>query len=362
MLLASRRSLGAVLTAGLFALAACGDRSATQTPAQTPAARPQPNPAAGVVNLYTARHYDSDQILYDGFTRATGVRVNRIESRPDLLIERMRTEGAQSPADVVLMADAGALWRAEDAGLLQGVRSEALESRVPAALRHPEGRWFGFARRARVVAYDTARVRPEEVATYEQLAGPRFRGRLCVRSSDNVYNQSLVAALIERWGAERTAAWARGIVANMARPPQGGDTEQIRAVAAGACQVALTNSYYFLRLATSEDAADQAIAGRLALSFPDQQGQGAHVNISGGGVAANAPNRANAIRFLEYLTTPEAQAVFARANNEFPVIDGVPMPEPVARASNFRADPTPVTVYGRRQAEAQRLLDDAGWR
>ncbi len=352
----------AVLALSLLALAACGPRESSQTPAASGAAPVRADPAAGVVNLYTARHYDSDQLIYDGFTRATGVRVNRIESRPDLLIERMRAEGQGSPADVVLMADAGALWRADQAGLLQGVRSEALEQRVPAALRHPEGRWFGFARRARIIAYDPARVRPEEVATYEALAAPRFRGKLCVRSSENVYNLSLTAALIERWGAARTLAWARGVVANMARPPQGGDVEQIRAVAAGACEIALTNSYYFLRLATSDNAGDRAIAGRLALSFPDQSGPGAHVNISGGGVAANAPNRANAIRFLEYLTTPEAQGVFARANNEFPILPDTPMPEAVARVANFRADATPVTVYGQRQAEAQRLLDQSGWR
>lgn len=352
----------AVLAFSLLAVAACGPRETTDASSQGPTAPASANPAAGVVNLYTARHYDSDQRLYDGFTRATGVRVNRIESRPDLLIERMRAEGEQSPADVVLMADAGALWRADQAGLLQGVRSPALEERVPAALRHPEGRWFGFARRARIIAYDPARVRPEEVATYESLAAPRFRDKLCVRSSENVYNLSLTAALIERWGAERTLAWARGVVANMARPPQGGDVEQIRAVAAGACEIALTNSYYFLRLATSDNAGDQAIARRLALSFPDQAGPGAHVNISGGGVAANAPNRANAIRFLEFLTTPEAQRVFAEANNEFPILSATPMPEAVARVAGFRADPTPVTVFGQRQAEAQRLLDRSGWR
>ncbi len=352
-----RHALSVGATAGLLTLAACG-----QGDAPTQQAAPAARPAAGVVNLYSARHYDSDQTIYDGFTRETGIRVNRIESRPDLLIERMRAEGEASPADVVLMADAGALWRADNAGLLQGVRSEALESRVPAALRHPEGKWFGFARRARVIAYDPARVQPVEVATYESLAAPRFRGQVCVRSAENVYNLSLVAALIERWGYDRTLQWARGVVANMARPPQGGDSQQIEAVGAGQCQVALTNSYYFLRMATSDDASDAATANRLQLSFPDQAGVGTHVNISGGGVATHAPNRANAIRFLEYLTEAQAQRVFAEANNEFPVIAGTPMPDAVARASQFRADPISTAIYGQRQAEAQRLLDQAGWR
>jgi iron(III) transport system substrate-binding protein len=316
----------------------------------------------GEVNLYTARHYDADLKLYDAFTEATGIKVNRLEMQPDQLIERMKAEGPASLADVVLMADAGALWRAEQAGLFRPLDSELLTARIPEHLRDEQGRWFGFSRRARVIAYDKAKVRPEEVATYEALAQPRFQGQVCVRSSDNVYNLSLMAALIERWGRDKAVAWAKSVVANMARRPQGGDIDQIRAVAAGACQVALTNSYYFLRVATSDDAGDREVADKVALAFPGQDGAGAHVNISGGGMAAHAPHPEAAVKFLEFLAGDEAQDIFAGANHEYPAVESVTPPPDVAAYAGFRADPMPVTVYGRRQAEAQGVFDEAGWR
>lgn len=356
------KRLLAVLSAAALALAACGQQgggTAEGQPGQAPAA---PDPAKGSVNLYTARHYDADLQLYDAFTRATGIKVNRLEMSPDQMIERMKAEGAASPADVVIMADAGALWRAEEAGLLAEAKIPDLEQAIPANLRDPRGQWYGFSRRARVIAYDKAKVKPEEVATYEALASPRFKGQVCVRSADNVYNLSLMAALIERWGPQKAEAWARGVVANMARPPQGGDIDQVRAVGAGACQVALTNSYYFLRIARSENADDQRLAEAVTLSFPDLAGQGTHVNISGAGIARNAPNRAQAEQFLRFLTTPEAQKIFAGANNEFPVAEGVETPPEVAAFATFKADPLPVSVYGRRQAEAQAIFDRAGWR
>jgi iron(III) transport system substrate-binding protein len=356
------RRLFAALAAAALALSACGQQSAGT--AGAPAGQPPavPDPAKGSVNLYTARHYDADLQLYDAFTRSTGIKVNRLEMSPDQMIERMKAEGAASPADVVIMADAGALWRAEEAGLLAEAKIPELEAVIPAQLRDPEGQWFGFSRRARVIAYDRANVKPEEVATYEALASPRFKGQVCVRSSDNVYNLSLMSALIERWGAQKAEAWARGVVANMARPPQGGDIDQIRAVAAGACQVALTNSYYFLRIARSENPGDQRVAEAVTLSFPDLAGQGTHVNISGAGIARNAPNHAQAEQFLRFLTTPEAQEIFAGANNEFPIVAGVETPAEVAAFATFKADPMPVAVYGRRQAEAQAIFDRAGWR
>ncbi|HEX2559401.1 extracellular solute-binding protein [Phenylobacterium sp.] len=352
----------AALAAAALALTACGQQPAEKT--EAPATQPPatPDPAKGAVNLYTARHYDADLQLYDAFTRATGIKVNRLEMNPDQIIERMKAEGASSPADVVIMADAGALWRAQDAGLLAPTKIAELEQVIPANLRAPEGQWYGFSRRARVIAYDKAKVKPEEVATYEALASPRFNGQVCVRSADNVYNLSLMAALIERWGPQKAQAWAKGVVANMARPPQGGDIDQIRAVAAGACQVALTNSYYFLRIVRSEAADDQRVAQAVTLSFPDLGGQGTHVNISGAGIAANAPNRAQAEQFLRFLTTPEAQRIFAGANNEFPVAAGVETPPEVAAFATFKADPLPVSTYGRRQAEAQAIFDRAGWR
>jgi iron(III) transport system substrate-binding protein len=317
---------------------------------------------AGEVNLYSARHYDTDQELYRRFTEETGVRVNVIDGNADELIARMRAEGANSPADLFVTADAGALWRAQQAGLFQPISSPTLEERIPANLREPEGNWYGFMRRARVVAYDTQRVRPEEIDDYEKLASPRFRGRICVRSSDSVYNLSLVGALIEAWGPERAETWVRGIVTNMARQPEGGDRDQIRAVAAGVCEVALTNSYYYIRMANGDDAADRRVTEQVALGFPSLDGQGAHVNISGGGVAANAPNRENAIRLLEFFASPETQSFIAANNNEFPASPGVAAPAPVDAYANFTAHPMSVAAFAARQPEAQSMMSRARWR
>jgi iron(III) transport system substrate-binding protein len=337
------------LIAAAVALAAC----------QPKAAQPA---ASGAVNLYTARHYDADLQLYAAFTKATGIEVKRREMEPDQLIERMKAEGEYSPADVILMADAGALWRAQRAGLFQPYDSPTLEQRIPAHLQEPTHLWWGFSRRARVIAYDKTQVRPEEVATYASLTDPKFRKGVCVRNADNVYNLSLMAALIERWGKEEALAWAKGVVANFARTPQGGDIDQIRAVAAGACRVALTNTYYYLRIAASQNPDDKAVAAKVALAFPEQAGAGTHVNISGGGMAAHAANKANAARFLDFLASDEAQAIFAGANHEYPAVESVKPPPDVAAYSDFKADPMPVAVYGQRQAEAQRVYDAAGWR
>lgn len=348
------RLKSALLFGATALLAACGGPAEEQ--GETAQA------GGGLLNVYSARHYDADQLLYDGFTKATGIEVRKVEASPDLIIERMKAEGPGSPADVVLMADAGALWKAEQAGLLQPLSSEVLAARIPQQLREEDGRWFGLAQRARVIAYDKARVKPEEVASYEQLASPRFKDKLCVRSSDNVYNQSFLAAMIERMGPAKAEEWARGIVANMARQPQGGDRDQIKGVAAGACEVALTNSYYFVRLARPGEDADPQVQQKVALSFPDQAGNGTHVNISGGGIAAHAPNRDNARKFLEYLATDEAQKIFASANYEFPAVAAVKADALPGIPAAYKADPMPVTVYGARQAEAQAIFDKVGWR
>jgi iron(III) transport system substrate-binding protein len=342
-------SLTLVLT---LALAACGRGGHETAPPAT----------KRVLNLYTARHYDADLKLYDAFTRKTGIKVNRLEMAPDQLIERMKAEGDASPADVILMADAGALWRAEQAGLFQAMKSPLLDQRIPAALRDPKGLWWGFSRRARVIAYDKAAVKPEEVTTYESLASPRFRGQVCVRSSDNVYNLSLMGALIQRWGHDKALQWAKGVVANMARPPQGGDIDQINAIGAGACKVALTNTYYYLRLAASPAASDQAVANKVALAFPDLAGAGTHVNISGGGLARYAQHPDAGRQFLEFLAGDEAQGIFAGANNEYPAVASVTPPPLVQKYANFKADPLPVSSYGEHQAEAQQIYDQAGWR
>lgn len=317
--------------------------------------------ANGVINLYTARHYDADLKLYEAFTKATGIEVKRREMEPDQLIERMKAEGEYSPADVILMADAGALWRAQQAGLFQPFTSPTLQARIPAALQQPQHLWWGFSRRARVIAYDKTQVMPEDVATYAALADPRFAKSVCVRNSDNVYNLSLMASFIERWGKDKALVWAKGVVANFARMPQGGDIDQIRAVGAGACKIALTNTYYYLRVAASENAGDKATAARVALSFPEQAGTGTHVNISGGGLAAHAANVNNATQFLDFLASDEAQNIFAGANHEYPAVPSVRPPADVEAYSHFKADPMPVAIYGQRQAEAQRVYDAAHW-
>ncbi len=351
--LVTPRSAAAVAVATVaLILAACGQSGDSAAPAAD----------GGVVNVYSSRHYDADEALYARFTEQTGIRVNVVEGNADQLIARLRAEGEASPADVFVAADAGALWRAQEAGLLQATSSETINSRIPANLRAPGGEWFGFARRARIVAYDPARVRPEEVDTYEEIASPRFRGKLCVRSSESVYNLSLVGALIEAWGPERARKWVEGVVANMARPPEGGDRDQIRAVAAGVCEIALTNSYYFIRMGNGEEAADREVAGKLRLAYPSLNGQGAHVNVSGGGVAAHAPNRDNAVRLLEFLSTPESQTIVAQMNFEYPISPDVAAPAPVDAYAGFQANPMAVSLYGPRQGEAQSMMSAAGWR
>lgn len=324
---------------------------------------PPPPGSGGQLNVYSARHYASDQLIYDGFTRATGITVNLIEARAELLMERLKTEGAASPADVILTVDAGNLWRAAADSMFQPVRSEVLEAGIPPAERDPQGHWFGFSKRARVIAYDKATVDPASLADYFDLASPRFKGKVCARSSGNVYNLSLMAMMIAHHGPDWAREWASGVTANFSRPPTGGDTDQIKAVAEGVCALAITNHYYWLRLAKSTDSTERAVADRTGLFFPDQAGYGTHVNIAGAGVAAHAPNRAQAIRFLEYLLSPEVQAIFARENDEFPVLASARYDNPgLAALGAFREDTLPTVVFGQQQALAQKLLDDAGWR
>jgi iron(III) transport system substrate-binding protein len=323
------------------------------------------NPAPAqeqVLNLYSSRHYQTDEALYSNFTKATGIRINRIEAGEDPLIERMKQEGERSPADVLLTVDAGRLWRAEQAGLLQPVKSMVLEERIPANLRHPDGLWYGFSLRARPIFYAKGRVDPATIADYESLADPRNKGKVCIRSSSNVYNLSLMSSLIAAIGPEKAEAWARGVVANMARAPKGGDTDQLTAVAAGECDIAVSNTYYFVRLLKSKKPEERAAAEKIGVVWPNQKGRGAHVNISGAGVAKHAPHRENAIKFLEYLSSPEAQAYFANGNNEYPVVGKVSGNAELASLGDFRQDTLNVSLYGRNQAAAQQAYDRAGWK
>jgi iron(III) transport system substrate-binding protein len=318
--------------------------------------------AAQEVNLYSSRHYDTDVALYDAFTEQTGIAVNLIEGDADQLIERIKAEGRNSPADVLITVDAGRLWRAEEAGLLQSVSSRVLEEAIPAELRHPEGRWVGLSQRLRGIVYAKDRVEPSEITSYENLADPKWQGRICIRSSTNVYNQSLVASMIEANGVEATEAWAQGLVDNLARPPQGGDTDQIEAVAAGECDLAVVNHYYFVRLLESDSEDERAVADKVAIVFPNQDGRGAHANVSGAGVVATAPNQENAVKFLEYLTTPEAQAYFAEGNYEFPVVDGVKLDPVLEQWGEIKTDAVNAAKLGENNPEAVKLMDRVGWK
>ncbi len=314
------------------------------------------------VNVYSSRHYDTDVRLYRGFTEQTGIKVNLIEGDADQLIERIKAEGRNSPADVLITVDAGRLWRAEEAGILQPISSPVLEQRIPASLRDPDGKWFGLSRRVRIIIYALDRVQSGEIRTYEDLADPKWKGRICMRSSTAIYNQSLVASMIEADGPEATEQWAKGLVANMARPPQGADTDQIKAVAAGECDVAVVNHYYLVRLIESGNPDDRAIADKVGIVFPNQAGRGAHANISGAGVLVNAPDKANAIKFLEYLTTDQAQIYFTQGNYEFPVVPGVKLDPMLVELGNFKTDEINASKYGEHNAEAVMLMDRAGWK
>jgi iron(III) transport system substrate-binding protein len=347
-----RTLLGGIALAGLGSVAGMG------------MGRPARAQAAGVVNLYTARHYDTDEAIYTNFTRATGIRVNRIEADADKLMERMRAEGANSPADIFVAVDAGRIWRAHEAGLLQPLRSTVLEAAIPANFREPQGHWFGLSKRARVIVYDKARVSPADAATYASLADPKWKGKLLLRSSTNVYNQSLVGAMIAHAGEAATETWVKGLVANFARPPRGGDADQIRGIAAGEGEVAVVNHYYYANMAASHKPEDKAAIAKVGLLFPDQgPGQrGTHTNIAGAGIARHSPNRENAVRFLEYLVTPEAQSIFSEGNNEFPIVKGARLSPIAASFGEFREDEIDAAVFARNNEAALKLTDRAGWR
>jgi iron(III) transport system substrate-binding protein len=316
-----------------------------------------------ILNLYSSRHYQTDEALYANFTKLTGIKINRIEAGEDPLIERLKNEGARSPADVLVTVDAGRLWRAEQMGLFQPVISKVLETRLPENMRVPNNQWFGFSARARVIVYDKSAVNPADVQNYEDLAHPKLKGKVCTRSGSHVYNLSLLSALVEHWGEKKAEEWARGVVANFARPPKGGDTDQIRAVAAGECAVAISNSYYYVRLMKSDKPEDRRVVERVALVWPNQKSFGTHLNVSGAGVVRHAPHRDAAVRFLEYLASDEAQSYFANGNNEWPVVKSVPLNNPeLASLGTFKADTLNISVLGRNQPIAQKIFDRVGWK
>lgn len=323
-----------------------------------------------VLNLYSARHYAADEALYAGFTRATGIRINRVDADDAGILARLKAEGAASPADVILLVDAARLWKGEVEGLFLPVRSKLLEAAIPSQLRArpvADGGtpWFGFSTRARVVVYDKRRVQRADVDTYEKLADPVNKGKLCIRSGSHPYNLSLFGAVTEHLGPARTEVWLKGLVANMARPPMGGDTDQIKGVASGECGIGVTNTYYLARMLRSDKPAERLMAERVGVVFPNQASWGTHVNVAGGAVARHTRNPASAVKFLEYLATPEAQAHFASGNNEWPVVKQLKIDNPALNAmtgSGFRSETIPISAVGMNQIKVQQMLDRVGFK
>ena len=323
-----------------------------------------------VINLYSARHYPTDEALYSDFTKATGIKINRVDSDDAGIIARLKAEGSASPADVILLVDAARLWKGEVDGMFLPVKSKALETAVPAQLRSKpvdDGgtAWFGLSTRARVVVYDKLKVNKADVDTYEELADPKNKGKLCIRSGSHPYNLSLFGAMTEHLGPANTESWLKGMVDNMARAPKGGDTDQIKAVASGECGIAVTNTYYLARLMRSTNPADKAVAERVGVVFPNQQSWGTHVNVAGGAVARYSKNQANAVKFLEYLVSPEAQNHFANGNNEWPVVKGMKLDNPALKAmtgGNFKSELVPISAVGMNQIKVQQMLDRVGFK
>lgn len=317
-----------------------------------------------VLNLYSSRHYQTDEALYTNFEKATGIKINRLEGLEDPLIERMKSEGDKSPADVLITVDMGRLLKAEQLGLFQPVKSAVLDEKVPKDLRAADGSWYGFSVRARPIYYAKARVDAKLLPDYESLADPRWKGKICTRSGMHPYNLSLLSSIIANDGAAKAEEWAKGVVANMARPPKGGDVDQIKAVAAGECDIAIGNTYYFVRLMKSDKPEDRSVVEKVGVIFPNQSGayaRGTHINISGAGVARHAPNREAAIKFLEYLASPEAQNYFANGNNEYP-ITGKADNKQLAVLGDFKRDPLPMDAVGKNYMTAAQIFDRVGWK
>ena len=322
-----------------------------------------------VINLYSARHYPTDEALYSDFTKATGIKINRVDSDDAGIISRLKAEGSASPADLILLVDAARLWRGEVDGMFLPIKSKTLEAAIPAQLRSKptdDGTaWFGLSTRARVVVYDKLKIKREDVDTYEELGDPKNKGKLCIRSGSHPYNLSLFGAMTEHLGAKKTEAWLKGMVDNMARSPKGGDTDQIKAVASGECGIAVTNTYYLARLMRSTSPADIALMERVGVVFPNQQSWGTHVNVAGGAVARYAKNQANAVKFLEYLVSPEAQNHFANGNNEWPVVKGLKLDNPALQAmtgGSFKSELVPIRIVGMNQIKVQQMLDRVGFK
>ncbi len=316
--------------------------------------------AAGELNLYSSRHYDTDERLYSDFEDLTGITINRIEGNADELIARMEAEGANSPADILLTVDTSRLERAKDAGVLQPIESAVLEARIPSYLQDSGNEWFGFSQRARILFYDKNDVADPPV-TYEELADPQYAGQICIRSGTNVYSQTILAAIIEHLGEEEARGWAEGVKNNFARDPQGGDTDQLRGIVSGECDISMSNTYYFGRAIRKDVDGLSDSLDMIGWVFPNQESTGAHMNLSGGGVAAHAPNRDNAIAFLEYLASDQAQEYFSAGNDEYPAVAGVALSPSVAQLGFFKPDDVDLSEVAKNVPAAQQIFNEVGW-
>ena len=341
-----------LLTSALAAVAAVSALSAATAFAQD-----------NVVNLYSARHYSTDEALYSNFTKATGIKINRIDGGEDALLTRIKAEGANSPADVFLTVDAGRLWIADQEGVFAPIESKVLNERIPAAYRLASNTWFGFSTRARVILVDKLKIATGDITSYEDLANPKWKGQICTRSGSHVYMLSLLSSIIENDGAAKAEEWAKGVNANLARQPKGGDTDQIKAVAAGECSIALSNTYYIARMLKSDKPDERAVMDKLRVVWPNTAGRGVHMNVSGGGVLKNSPNKENAIKFMEYLASDEAQGYFANGNNEWPVVVSAKVKnEALDSLGPFKPDTLNMIALGKNQRQAQEIVNRVGYK
>jgi len=315
------------------------------------------------LNLYSARKEQLIRPLLDQFTEQTKIKVNLVTGKADALLKRLEIEGKNSAADIFITTDAGRLHRAQQAGVLQSIQSDVLDKAIPANLREPNGFWYGLSQRARPIFYVKDRVKPEELSTYEALADEKWKGSICVRSSNNIYNQSLVASMLAHNKKEAVEQWAKAFVGNLAKPPKGGDRDQIKAAAAGQCDIAIANTYYFGKMVhAKKDPKQQKAAEKMAIFWPNQAGRGTHVNISGIAVTKAAKNKQNAIKLIEFLVKKESQKWYAESNHEYPVVEGVEWSETLKSWGKFKSDTLNLSNLGKLNTEAVKLMDRAGWK
>lgn len=315
-----------------------------------------------LVNVYSARKEALIKPLFDRFTQETGIAVNLVTGKADALLKRLEVEGSASPADLFVTVDAGRLHRAKEAGVLQVSSNKTLDKLVPSHLKDNDDYWYGMTQRARTIFYVKGKVDPSELTTYEALADPKWKGRICIRSSGNIYNQSLVASMIDANGVEATEAWAKGLVANFAKPPAGGDTDQLRAAAAGVCDIAIANTYYFGRLLKSDKEENKAVADKLAVFWPNQNDRGVHMNVSGVGLTKHAQNTASAIQLMEFMASDASQVWYGAENNEYPIVEGAEVSATLSGLGDFKADDINLSKLGENNRAAVELMDRAGWK